>query len=237
MSEVEVTYLEPVAYSDGSKAFIRNFKKLPKDQQVGTYWSQLKNPELTAVKAEIKKHYLKEQSYCCAYCRQSIEVSHGGAWDTDHIVAKDTHPQLMFEAQNLCISCKDCNTAKKAKNVLLNDGAVRLPKRAKDYTFVHPHFHEYSNHIRIVKVAGFYLPKTAEGIRTIEICGLMRFILKFANYDCPDAEIGLKLQDLVSELVVAKDPTEKTMLMTLMKTLLDDGLLMAARTALAERYA
>jgi hypothetical protein len=235
MGEKQKPYLNPVVYGKTSTEEILRFKSLPKEKRVGTYWDNLANAALTSTKLEIKQHYIRRQSHTCAYCRQEIVVSHGAAWDTDHIISKDSHPDFMFEPQNLCISCKDCNNVKRAKNVLRNQRRVTYPRTAKDYIFCHPHFHDYADHVRVVRIAGLYLPRTSEGIKTIEICGLMRFVLLFANYDCPDIEIALKIQELSGELVSAKHPTEYVAILNMMKTLVDDGLLKAARAALAAR--
>ncbi|QXH73824.1 HNH endonuclease [Pseudomonas atacamensis] len=226
----------PILYSKASEAEVSTFKSLPKERRAGSYWDE-SHKGLTTLKTEVKQYYLHQQNYTCAYCRQEIVVTHGGAWDTDHIIPKDSHPEFMFEPQNLCVSCKDCNNLKRAKNVLRDKRRVTFPRTAKDYIFCHPHFHDYAKHIRVVRVAGLYLPRTSEGIKTIEICGLMRFVLNFANYDCPDTETALKIQELSSELVAAQHTTEYVAILNIIKTLVDDGLLKAARAALSARYA
>ncbi|YBB45205.1 hypothetical protein ACCQ68_19190 [Klebsiella pneumoniae] len=59
--------------------------------------------------------------------------------------------------------------------------------RTKSYLFnkaiiVHPHFDDYDEHIKVIEVAGYYIPRTDKGRKTIEKCGLLRFAYKYANY-------------------------------------------------------
>lgn len=235
MAKREKPYLLPISYSKASIAEVKQFKSLPKEIRLGSYWDDLKSKTLALVKSEIKSHYLQQQNYTCAYCRQHIVVEHGAAWDTDHIIPKDSHPDFMFEAENLCISCKDCNSTKRAKNVLCNQKRVRFPSKPGDYTICHPHFHNYKEHIRVVQVAALYIPRTPEGIKTIEVCGLMRFTLKFANYEYPDTDNSKKIHALSSELVSAETSTEYTAILNMISRLVKDGLDIASRSGLASR--
>jgi hypothetical protein len=235
VAEHEKAYLLPISYSKTSIEEIKKFKSLPKEMRLGGYWDDLKSKSLALVKSEIKSHYLQQQNYTCAYCRQHIVIEHGAAWDTDHIIPKDPHPDFMFEAENLCVSCKDCNNTKRAKNVLHKQKRVRFPNKPGNYTFCHPHFHCYEEHIRVVRVAALYLPRTPEGIKTIEICGLMRFSLKFANYEYPDTDNSKKIHELSSELISTDNSTERTAILNMIATLVKDGLDNASRAGLATR--
>ncbi|MFA7895062.1 HNH endonuclease [Pseudomonas putida] len=235
MANHQETHLLPVSYSKESNEEVKRFKSLPKELRVASYWDDLQNGNLKFLKSEIKNHYLQQQGHTCAYCQQRIIVEHGAAWDTDHIIPKDSHPDFMFEAENLCITCKDCNNTKRAKNVLRNQKRVKFPKKPSDYIFCHPHFHNYKEHIRVVRVAALYIPRTPEGIKTIEICGLMRFSLKFANYEYSDTGNSLKIHELSSELISAESPTEQAAILNMIATLVRDGLDNASRSGLASR--
>lgn len=225
----------PVQYRGADLLKITEFEKKPAQEKVGAYWDEKGDVQLVAVKKTIKDYYLNVQDFKCAYCRQQIEVSHNAAWDTDHIISKDTHPQFMFESRNLCVSCKDCNGLKSKKVVLRNPKRKRFPTKGSDYDFVHPHFHTYSDHIRVVKLAALYLPRTALGVKLIEVCGLLRFVLKFADYGCAGREDSAVLLDLATELQDSKSATEQVAIMSVMSSLLNDKLNDFARASVKNR--
>lgn len=171
-----------VEFSPEMQKKIDSFKALPSGQRVGAYWDTKDDLELQSLKYHIKQHYLHAQDSTCAYCRQKIVVSHSAAWDTDHVIAKDEYPDFMFDPINLCISCKDCNLTKHNKRVLSNPKRKTLPGKPADYLIVHPHLDIYSDNITIVGIAEFYLPRTEKGAKTVEVCGLLRFVYSFSNY-------------------------------------------------------
>lgn len=222
----------PIEYNEAQLKKIRQFEIIPDDAKHGSFWGGASDEELNSLKKAIKDHYLKVQEFKCAYCRQQIFVKHNAAWDVDHVVSKDVHPQFMFESLNLCISCKDCNGIKSNKSVLLNKRRKRFPGSASDYDFVHPHFHVYSDHVRVVKLAALYLPKTALGVKLIEVCGLLRFVLEFAGYDCAGDEIGSLMIALATELQESKSAVERVAVMNIMKMHIDEGLRELARSAI-----
>lgn len=229
------SYLTPVIYTLVMKEKIGEFEAIPYKLKKGSYWDATDDGDMEDVKKHIKDHYKVVQDYRCPYCQQKIEVDHNGSWDAEHIIPKDTHPQFMFEPRNLCISCKDCNLIKRNKRVLKNQKRIRFPNRSADYLFCHPHFHIYSDHVNIIEEAGFYLPKTPEGIYLVEMCGLLRFVLKYAECEWDNDQISLQVHKLGGELINAKTPEVKVMLMTMMRTLLDDGLRKAAIAGLKAR--
>lgn len=237
MSENCKAFLPPVPYSPTSLEKIKSFNNLPASQKIGSYWDNLDDTLLSDLKKEIKQHYLAAQDFRCAYCKQRLEVKHGGTWDTDHIIPKDSHPQFMFEPENLCVSCKDCNSIKSNKAVLKRQNRKRFTRTGNDYLICHPHFHNYEAHIRVIREASLYLPKTPEGIKLIEICGLLRFILKFANHDYNDENIGAQVLEISTELAACRDPSEKLVLMNIIRTLVDEGLRKAALAAIKSRTA
>jgi 5-methylcytosine-specific restriction endonuclease McrA len=229
-----VVYLQTVIYAGDEKKKVESYNGKPECEKEGGYWDDKDDRELSKVKKLIKDHYLKAQDYRCCYCKQRIVVAHNGAWDTDHIIPKDTHAAFLFEPRNLCVSCKDCNLIKLNKVVLKNQGRKRFPASPKDYIFVHPHFHKYTDHICIVQEAALYLPKTPEGIKLIEVCGLLRFVLRFANYNVADDQMGATMVKLGSALQKAKSPIEEVAIMNIIKTLVDEGLRKAALTQIEE---
>lgn len=136
----------------------------------------------TKLKSYIKKHYIGEQNYTCCYCKQKILTSNNGNWDIEHIIPRALRPDFMFEEKNLCISCKECNGSKSDTNVLKNKNLKRFPSKPSQYLIVHPHFHEYEEHIDILVEDVFYRPISQEGVFTIVNCGLLRFY-KYINKD------------------------------------------------------
>ncbi|TBL64874.1 HNH endonuclease [Hafnia paralvei] len=119
-----------VSYDAQHTVFVNAFKKLDIDIKE-KYWDTKGNNELDAIKKHIKDYYLLAQDYRCPYCQQKIIVTHNGAWDTEHIIPKDTHPNFMFEPQNLCISCKDCNGEKSNENILKKQKSDSSPQQIK----------------------------------------------------------------------------------------------------------
>jgi len=225
-----------IKYTAEEKKKIDAFEALP-DEEVKGYWEKTHDGELSELKERIKSHYLEAQNYTCPYCRQRIEVNHKAAWDAEHIIPKDTHPRFMFEAKNLCISCKDCNQSKWNQNVLVNERRKTFPDFNGDYLISHPHFDDYEADIKIIALAAFYLPKTEKGRKTVEICGLLRFLYKFADYDCTSDDVDKKIGALYSELMEAKDPAQRHFLLLAIAAVANDGAKKQMEQAMAKRFA
>lgn len=143
------------------------------------FWSNDKIPNayarsIKSIKEHIKKHYKKEQRYTCVYCCNINPTNHGSSWHIEHIIPKEINQQLMFESENLCLSCPDCNQYKGNKKVLVGD--LVYSRNSEDFIIIHPHYDEYNNHI--LRVGMMYLPKNGseKGKNTIRICKLFRFI-------------------------------------------------------------
>ncbi|QXZ20851.1 HNH endonuclease [Lelliottia amnigena] len=211
-----------VSYNASHNSFISAFKKLTTDEKE-SYWDTKGNKELDAIKKHIKDYYLISQDYKCPYCQQKIIVAHNGAWDTEHIIPKDTHPDLMFEPQNLCVSCKDCNGEKSNKNILKNRKAIRLPKQSKNYIITHPHFDNYDDHIKIIDSSLYFLPKTDKGRKTVEICGLLRFVYKYSNYENVDLAIKQGISKFTQALLDTSDPAEEQIYLSFIEDLTKQG--------------
>lgn len=232
MSKDIANSIRSVVYSEASAQFVKIYEAKQLSSKLGNDWDNENDPLLTEVKREIKRHYLKAQSYTCAYCRQKIVVEHNGAWDTEHIAPKDIYPSFMFVPENLCLSCKDCNGAKSNKHVLVNKLRRTFPNKSKDYTICHPHFDVYSEHIRVIGEAVLYLPRTKKGQTLIEMCGLLRFVYGFADYEVVDLNIGAKVVALGTALQNAQSGFEQIAIAQILSTMVDDGLRAAARKQL-----
>jgi hypothetical protein len=212
--------IAPVRYSARSQSIKDAYDALPHEKKNAKFWDS-EVPDVVAIRAEIKKHYLAQQNYRCAYCQQQILVSHHAAWDTEHIIPKFTHPQFMFTEENLCVSCKDCNNEKRDKNVLKSPNRVRFPAKKEDYSIAHPHYDVFSEHIRHLPHSLFFLPKTKKGVKTIEVCGLLRFVLSFGDYEISDTQIKKEIairNDLLQE---TQDPAEYMFLIAELQDLME----------------
>ncbi|TLM78600.1 HNH endonuclease [Microbulbifer harenosus] len=160
----------PIEYSSESRLLVDQYES-DRESQSHEYWY---HEDIAEVKREIKSHYKNEQSLTCVYCNIRYPVQHSGVWDVEHIVARKNSPQFMFTPKNLCVACKDCNTEKSNKHVLVNKGRLRYPTESHHFTIVHPHFDVYEDHIA-VHLGIIYAPKSDKGRKTIEACGLLRF--------------------------------------------------------------
>jgi len=148
------------------------------------------NDELKGIRKKIKDFYKEEQGFTCPYCQIHMPVKHGMAWDIEHIIPLESNPKFMFEALNLCVSCKDCNIHKSNKPVLYSKKA-NFPIESEHYKIVHPHFDDYGTHILVIAVGDLYKPITKKGEDTIGICKLYRFYHKVNRAIPMDSVKGL----------------------------------------------
>ncbi|WP_278939446.1 HNH endonuclease [Pseudomonas helleri] len=195
----------PYVFSGSEFLLTEAFKALPAEKMYD-FWKETNNGAWGALKKNLKDHYIKVQGFQCSYCLQTIEVFHNGAWDAEHIIPRITHPQFSFEPLNICVSCKDCNSAKHDKKVVYARVKSKFSKDSDDYLICHPHFDEYSDHIRVISIAGFYMPKTIKGKNLIEMCGLLRFLFKFSGFECDISQIQKKTFELNNILQETNDP-------------------------------
>ncbi|HHT2664323.1 HNH endonuclease [Citrobacter freundii] len=212
----------PVTYDKEHQKFICSFKKMPINEKENL-WESTTNKQLIKIKKHIKDYYLVAQDYKCPYCQQKIKVKHNGAWDAEHIIPKASHPDFMFEPLNLCVSCKDCNGEKLDKKVLIKDKIVRFPKNSKNYLIIHPHLDTYNEHIKIIGDALYFLPKTEKGRRTIEVCGLLRFVYEYANYGNVSLAIKQSLVKFTDALQNTSDPALEQMYLSFIAELTARG--------------
>ncbi|EPA2814554.1 HNH endonuclease [Escherichia coli] len=217
-------YLTSNELNDSSKLAYKDFMELPDDKKEGAYWNNLSNKNLSEFKSYVKNYYINEQNFTCPYCQQRIVVDHQGVWDAEHIIPKDTHPQFLMEPSNLCVSCKDCNSEKSNKNVLINKERKTLPTKSADYCISHPNFDVYKDNIRIIKLCGYYLPLTDKGRATIEICGLLRFTYEYANYGNLSLKTKEMINQLGNELMNCSTAIEEAALLAFIEKLASNGL-------------
>lgn len=164
--------MRKVEFSPDSKAIVDSFDR--STSKSGDQWGE---ERFNDVRKEIKAHYIAEQSHTCCFCRQRIVVSHGRAWDIEHIIPKSLFPEFMFKPINLCISCIDCNNAKGSENTLKKDIRYRNPPcSSSSYLTFHPHIDNYEEHLQVLSPGLLYKWRTSKGRKTITLYGLDRFL-------------------------------------------------------------
>ncbi|TCT34840.1 uncharacterized protein (TIGR02646 family) [Vibrio crassostreae] len=158
---------------------------------------------LRKIKAKIKEHYKKEQSFTCVYCKNQIPISHNWIWWTEHIIPKSINDSLMFEPENLCVACIDCNRIKSDKPVHIDKDGTDFSRNSNHYKIIHPHFDKYSEHLEKVGFQYFPIKGSEKGKETIKICELTRFIGMELDNE-PRDSLLIKLLDSSDENVAAQ---------------------------------
>lgn len=166
--------------------------------------------DISVLKERIKSHYISEQNNKCSYCQQFIPSSNHRLWDIEHIIPRVDSKNFMFEAENLCAACVDCNGIKNDKKITTSRAQIRFPRRSNQFLIIHPHFDNYNNHILIIKVSMYYIALDEKGRKTIEVCGLNRFY-QFSNYD-PAVQNDERIRMLSNRLCETTDDIEKRVL-------------------------
>lgn len=199
--------MKKVEYTGTVKDFVDGYDK--KDHSI---WNNTSG-QVVDVRSVIRQHYLKEQAYCCAYCRIEKKESHGMTWDVEHILPKAIFPEYLFEPENLAVACKECNTPKDDVNILANKSKVpeKFPVRSKDYIIVHPHFDVYDHHFEIIEVQGKRIYRLRNGHKakqTYIICNLSRFDYKFAEWDSFDSAMVERISGFLDSCPQDATPSE-----------------------------
>ena len=174
-----------VEYTNKEQELVDNYV-VRREGKLNEDWN---NDEFSGIKKKIKNHYKATQNYTCPYCKVTYPVNHNMVWDIEHVIPRDSHTQFMFEPENLCVACKDCNGAKSSKNVLTGKPKVKLPRRSDAYKIVHPHFDRYKEHINAIAPGDFYRSLSPKGEFTIITCRLLRFYA-VVDREQPDQEIN-----------------------------------------------
>lgn len=208
--------MQAIAYVAPAEAVVDAFNALSYDEKKSSYWSE---DETKAVRDAIKDHYIAEQDFRCCYCRRQVLSKNKGDWQGDHVIARDTHAQFMFEPRNLAICCRGCNGEKSNKNVLKNAKRKTFPVKSSDYLIVHPHFDDYDEHIRWF--GQVCAPrKSSKGANTIELCGLMRFAADYAGLDTDVND--RRFDELVGKLITTNTKLEGNAVLASLKVYIDN---------------
>jgi uncharacterized protein (TIGR02646 family) len=129
----------------------------------------------------------RQQKNRCCYCRRTINYNKG-AYELDHIIDKGSkggrYGRFCFDLRNLALACKDCNNNKGTKAVLFKDLSINAPYPTDKAVFnwVHPHLHDYSEHISI-HTGWIYEAKSGNsmGLQVITHCKLDQLSAKEAK--------------------------------------------------------
>jgi uncharacterized protein (TIGR02646 family) len=197
-----------IVYSKAQIELINEFLSL--DGFHHGYWSDNNIPnEYTKVikqlKSGIKKFYRNEQRYKCVYCGNTNYINHGASWHIEHIIPKETNDKLMFDSENLCVSCPECNQYKGKKKVLIDN--LIYSNRSQDFIIVHPHYDDYDEHISCVDMVYIPINDSNKGRNTIKTCKLFRFISlkldgEIRDVDFYDLIDSTDINDRNSELMI-----------------------------------
>ncbi|CAH6848978.1 conserved hypothetical protein [Vibrio chagasii] len=163
------------------------------------------DPDVKQLKDRMKKHYIEQQEFCCAYCKVHKPSKHGGDWDLEHIMHKNDFDKWMFHPENLCVSCKECNGFKGQSLITKSDRYINFPTRSSSYTIIHAHYDRYENHITALVPGITYRhkgDKHGKGWKTIEVCGLLRY-----HEEGGRAKVDPILQAVL--LMTANDPSKQ----------------------------
>lgn len=146
-----------------------------------------------ASKDRLVAFLMKAQNSRCAYCRRLIKDELGHR-ELDHILPKGaagkpanatrnvrTHrrstlgySQYRFAPKNLALTCKRCNHRKGSYDCRADRSisSTIYPTRAEQFEWIHPYFHEYSEHITIKNDFVFQEVLGSNGSIVIEECNL-----------------------------------------------------------------
>lgn len=140
-------------------------------------------------KKELKVSLRTVQLGRCCFCRRHLYDDY--ATHLEHFADKDSYPQYSFEIRNLALACGTCNInknghfsswAKRYKFFNRNFVGPLLPQcpvlkvRLKstdifptlsaDFSWVNPHVHDYSQHIKLTR-GWIFEARSLEGKRTM----------------------------------------------------------------------
>ncbi|EAM8166511.1 HNH endonuclease, partial [Salmonella enterica] len=81
----------------------------------------------------------------------------------------------------------------------------------------------FDDHIKIIDDALYFLPKTDKGRRTIEVCGLLRFVYKYSSYENVDLAIKQGISKFTQALLNTSDPSEEQLYLSFIEDLTKQG--------------
>ncbi|GER20087.1 HNH endonuclease [Variovorax boronicumulans] len=166
----------PIYYERIERVWLQKASKVRLEGSIASHGYDWNHSSFKWLKVTLKNRLRKRQQDRCCYCRRAL-LFNKGLVEIEHILDKGRgkYERFTFELRNLALSCKDCNNAKGTKSVLA--GALSnvdpYPENASAFLWVHPHIHQYSEHI-IIHQGWVYEAKnrSKEGLAVIEKCFL-----------------------------------------------------------------
>lgn len=170
--------LLPAHYQRISRNYLSAAQRKKIADGVALYGYDWSHSNFDWYKEFLKKRLRARQSNRCCYCRRVL-LFNRGLVEIEHIIDKGSktsrYSRFTFEPKNLALSCKDCNNNKGRKPVLKTPlgNAAPYPKQIGAYIWVHPHMHNYSDHI-LIHTGWIYEARNGspEGLKLIQNCML-----------------------------------------------------------------
>ncbi|WP_395505610.1 HNH endonuclease [Ectopseudomonas hydrolytica] len=154
---------------------IDELKKLDKNTSgLPTDWEKA---SIKILKDTLRDELISHQNYSCSYCKREISTEIGLS-ELDHIIPSSLAPQFTFVRANLTLTCKRCNSRKKAHNPTIYADVMLQSIRnylnePRQYLWIHPYLHDYTRHIAIINDAVYEpIDKSPAGSAVIVACGL-----------------------------------------------------------------
>ncbi len=126
---------------------------------------------IEAVKNKIKLHFREKQRERCCYCFRNTHGEFRFVLDIEHILPKSIFRNVIFDLENLAVSCKKCNMKiKKNRTDFVSDIVYlktlsRIDKdhyfKSENYKIIHPNLDVFSEHIK-------YCNADIDGMRTVK---------------------------------------------------------------------
>lgn len=92
---------------------------------------------MSSISGDLRQKVAERSGYRCSYCQTQLSVI-GLSFTIDHIIPRKLSGSSDYE--NLCLSCWDCNIAKKARTTGLD------PQTGEQIRLFHPNQQEWSEH-------------------------------------------------------------------------------------------
>lgn len=201
--------LKAIEFTKEQKARIKEVVEATEFNHIN--WS---NDSLESLRSSIRSYYRNAQNFLCCYCKNPVSLTSAANCQVEHIAPKSRYKKFIFTAENLCVACADCNSAKQSIDVIKplpsNKQRTRYPTSSQ-FLIVHPHFDIYSDHIRKFGER-FYFPRTKKGENTRTICKLDKGIEALGYFYSPESLENFELIAQIMDATVKKNTLKKILL-------------------------
>lgn len=110
---------------------------------------EVDNPDIAAVKAQIRVFHLARQSDTCCYCKESLHGHSPFKIDREHVLPKAKYTAFTYEIWNLSVSCKRCNLELKREGdtFVVNTTSSAPFQTSANYRIIHPNYDRWTKHL------------------------------------------------------------------------------------------